>query len=204
MTVLYFTSNRERPEFEAKVRALILDHKGDLPLISVSQKPISFGHNVCVGDLGPSPENLLSQLVVGATMADTKFLALVESDGAYPPSYFTFQPTDEGTIYYPDQSWITWNHKYMKMFWPKKRRDISGIMSRDHLLRLARYLVVRPEVYDNRPVAAMSRQEIFPVEYPVVSMVTQESMHQNHGVFGGGVRELPGWGTYDDFWGRFQ
>ena len=49
ITVLYYTSNREGENFEIKVREIILENKGDLPLISVSQKPIDFGKNRAKG-----------------------------------------------------------------------------------------------------------------------------------------------------------
>ena len=41
-TIIYYTSNREDPSFEEKIRANILKEKGDILVISVSQKPINF------------------------------------------------------------------------------------------------------------------------------------------------------------------
>ena len=68
-TIIYYTSNTENENFENKIRENILKVKGDLPLISVSQKPIDFGHNICVGELGKSYENAFYQAKIGCEIA---------------------------------------------------------------------------------------------------------------------------------------
>ena len=60
-TIIYYTANREKESFENKVRENILKVKGDLPVISVSQKPIDFGKNICVGDIGQNYLNAFRQ-----------------------------------------------------------------------------------------------------------------------------------------------
>jgi hypothetical protein len=45
VTILYYTSNREDESFEKKIQENILKQT-DLPIISVSQKPINFGKNI--------------------------------------------------------------------------------------------------------------------------------------------------------------
>ena len=49
-TIIYCSSNKELPEFEAKIVANLLKNCGDLPIISVTQKPMDLGRNICVGD----------------------------------------------------------------------------------------------------------------------------------------------------------
>lgn len=50
-TVVYYTSNKEHEYFENKVKKRLLKTIGDIPLISVSQKPMKgFGKNICVGE----------------------------------------------------------------------------------------------------------------------------------------------------------
>ena len=48
VAIIYYTSSREDPKFEKMVQDNILSVT-DLPIISVSQKPIDFGKNICVG-----------------------------------------------------------------------------------------------------------------------------------------------------------
>ena len=98
ITVLYYTSNRENEKFEEKVRRNILKLKGDLPLISVSQKPLNFGRNICVGVQDNCYGNEFRQIQIGLKEVHTEYVLCAESDVLYPPEYFQFEPT--GADYY--------------------------------------------------------------------------------------------------------
>jgi len=105
-TVIYYTSNTELPAFEEKIRQALMEAKGDLPLISVSQKPIDFGQNICVGDVGPSSQNAYRQLLIGVEAATTEFVCTAESDFLYDPAYFQFQPKNNTTFYLAKPCWV--------------------------------------------------------------------------------------------------
>ena len=90
-SVIYYTSNRENQEFEGKI-IYDLAHKTSLPIISVSQKPIKLGKNICVGDVGTSGFNLCRQIQIACREANTDFVISAESDCLYSPEYFTFTP----------------------------------------------------------------------------------------------------------------
>ena len=75
-TVVYYTHNQEIPSFEKRIQASILEHKGDLPIISVSQKPIDFGENICVGEQGVNSLNTWRQVLIGCQAAKTRFICL--------------------------------------------------------------------------------------------------------------------------------
>jgi hypothetical protein len=51
-TIIFYTGNTEKESFEKKVRDNILKVSNGIPIISVSQKPIYFGTNICVGIIG--------------------------------------------------------------------------------------------------------------------------------------------------------
>lgn len=91
-TIIYYTSNRENPEFERKVQENLLKNCGGLPIISVSQKPIKLGKNICVGDVGTSGFNMFRQVQIACEAAKTKFVISAEADCLYPPDYFKFIP----------------------------------------------------------------------------------------------------------------
>jgi len=59
-TIIYYTANREDERFEQVIRENILRVSEGLPIISVSQKPIDFGQNICVGNVGVSNQNASS------------------------------------------------------------------------------------------------------------------------------------------------
>ncbi|KKL05880.1 hypothetical protein LCGC14_2601630, partial [marine sediment metagenome] len=72
ITVVYYTSNYMTGKFIEKTKEQLLSVIGDLPLISVSHKPMNFGTNICVGDVGRSHLNIYRQILVGARGARTK------------------------------------------------------------------------------------------------------------------------------------
>lgn len=72
LTVVYYTSNwldTQNPYFLENTKKQLLTAIGDLPLISVSQKPIAFGTNICVGEIGRSHLNLYRQILAGSWLA---------------------------------------------------------------------------------------------------------------------------------------
>jgi len=105
-TVIYYTANTEREPFASNIRKRLLDVIGDLPLISVSQKPLDFGTNICVGDVGVNEYNEWRQVKLGCEKATTPFVIVAEADALYPPSYFDFIPERLDRIYRYDNVWI--------------------------------------------------------------------------------------------------
>lgn len=99
ITILYYTSNRENEEFERRIRDNILHASGGLPIISISQKPINFGKNICVGDVGASGFNMFRQVFIGCKEAKTRFVISAEADCLYPPDYFQFMPERDDVCY---------------------------------------------------------------------------------------------------------
>lgn len=126
MTVVYYTSNRENERFEGRIREAIMQAKGELPLISVSQKPIDFGQNICVGDVGASSQNAYRQLLIGAQEAKTRFVCTAESDCVYSPEYFAFIPEDEKTFYMSHPFWILFAQKGKIKVFARKERFVRG------------------------------------------------------------------------------
>jgi len=86
--------------FENKVRETLLENCGGLPIISISQKPIELGTNICVGDdIGVSGFNMFRQVLIGCEAATTKFIISAEADCLYPPDYFTYRPPRDDVCY---------------------------------------------------------------------------------------------------------
>jgi glycosyltransferase involved in cell wall biosynthesis len=111
-TIIYYTANTEG-ELENKVIDNILMVKGALPIISVSQKPMELGVNICVGDVGQTYLNAFRQLLIGCEKATTDFVIMAESDCLYPSTgYFDFIPTDKSKVYSYDNVWILYNNQF--------------------------------------------------------------------------------------------
>jgi len=130
VTCIYYTSNREKESFEKRIQENILKHCGDLPIISVSQKPIDFGHNICVGDIGQSYLNEWKQLLIGLKEAKTEFCIAAESDCLYPPEYFTFIPPEKNIVYRYSPVWAYWKNR--NKFWKKPRMEGAQMCCRKY------------------------------------------------------------------------
>ena len=96
ITVIYYTSNHldeKNPYFLENTKKQLLKAIGDLPMVIVSQKPTLFGdnsENVCLGEIGRSHLNLYRQILTGAKVAKTEWVALAEDDILYSFEHFHF------------------------------------------------------------------------------------------------------------------
>jgi hypothetical protein len=76
------------------------------PIISVSQKPIELGMNICVGETGRSHLSMYSQIFAGVEAAKTRYIALVEHDCLYTPEHFDWIPPRDDVFYYNLNVWF--------------------------------------------------------------------------------------------------
>jgi hypothetical protein len=113
ITAIYYTANVIEEPFGENIRKQILKSIGDIPLISVSQKPMDFGDNICVGDIGQSHINIYCQMLIGARAAKTDYVAMCEDDVLYMPSHFSFLP-ELDTFAYNTNRWriFTWSKSF--------------------------------------------------------------------------------------------
>jgi hypothetical protein len=106
LTILYYTANKIPEYFMRNVQNdLVWTIQGEIPIISISQKPISFGSNICVGEIGASAYNVYVQILAGAYLVKTKYVACCEDDTLYSFEHFWSRPPD-GVFYYNINRWI--------------------------------------------------------------------------------------------------
>jgi len=109
-TIVYYTDNSMDPDLEKKVQGFLVQASEGKPIITVSQKPMGFGQNICVGDIGRSHHSLFAQALAGAKAATTKYIALAEHDCLYTPEHFNWVPPRDDVFYYNTNHWIVqWN-----------------------------------------------------------------------------------------------
>jgi hypothetical protein len=206
LTVIYYTSNREKEDFEEKIKDRLFKVIGDLPLISVSQKPINFGKNICVGDVGVSNQNTFRQIQLGAKEAKTPFVVMAEADFLYPRDYFKFVPKEE-KCYRLDNVWILYRDSNAG-FVQKRYSEGASIYPREiiirHIERRLRGRGVWNSVLEHgRSVPRFFYKEsdfaFFHLKNPAVSIKTKEGMHPTTGIIREqnrlGVDTLPYWGS---------
>jgi len=97
-TIIYYSDGCVNDKIAKLVRKYLL--KSNCPIISVTQEPLDFGTNVCVGKIGRSWKSIQSQVMAGLLSAKTKYIALAEHDVLYPEGYFDFVPPDDEIFFY--------------------------------------------------------------------------------------------------------
>jgi hypothetical protein len=108
LTLIHYTANhldKTNPDFARKIRTQIEMAAGDYPILSISHQPMDFGINFPVGDIGRSHLNIYRQLMMGAKLANTPFVAAVEDDVLYPASHFTTRRPPPNKFSYNLNGW---------------------------------------------------------------------------------------------------
>lgn len=201
LTIVYVSSNQEDPKFEEAVRKMLLKNCGDLPIISVTQKPVNLGTNICVGEVGASGFNFCRQVQIGVEAAKTKFVISAESDCIYPPDYFEVRPEMDSIPYRNTNIYV---QKYRKDYACKKHTStFAQVVGRDFYLRRLKYL------FEGQPKWSMELTN-FPKEIgkplfeefihykgqnPCLSMKTGRGMRKHSHTDEIPVYELPYWGN---------
>ena len=139
LTVIYYTSNwldTHNPYFLENTKKQLLVAIGGLPLISVSQKPMAFGKNVCVGDIGRSHLNIYRQILEGSKAAKTKYVAMAEDDILYSYEHFHNYVPDRNIFAYDMNKWsiYTWINPPLYSYKVNRRVVNSLIAPRDMLV----------------------------------------------------------------------
>lgn len=200
--IIYYTSNREDPEFERKVQENILSVT-DLPIVSVSQKPISFGENICVGDVGVSGFNCFRQVQIALQNTNADFVISAEADCLYPPDYFQFKPNNE-------KCWRNNNlyvmGDYRQYFWWKREGATHAqVVGRKYYLDRLNYLFDGAPKWSteefNFPKERHKKADIFDEinfwtsENPVVQIKTHRGMRYHTHSERVNIYDLPYWGN---------
>lgn len=105
-TILYLTDHSLDPWLADRCRELLVKSSCGLPIVSVSQKPIDFGDNICVGEIGRSGLSMDKQTLAGLLRIQTKWVAFAEHDCIYSPEHFFWVPSDEENFWYNDNVWL--------------------------------------------------------------------------------------------------
>jgi hypothetical protein len=80
LSIIFYTDNSLDEVFAKRIQKELLKAAEGKRIISVSQKPIDFARNICVGDIGRSHHSLFFQVLTGVKAAKTKYIALAEHD----------------------------------------------------------------------------------------------------------------------------
>lgn len=209
-TVVYYTSNHEDPAFESAILWQLIEASKGLPLITVSQKPLDFERNICVGDHGVSNVNIFRQMLIGIEAAFTAYVITAEADFLHPEEYFQFRSPDPNVMYAGMPLYILSAQRGKRRTFCAKERGSEGAMIVDRELLvgyLKQMLKGQPEWIDSPGrdtvrlpfLFNMGPMEVFQLKTPLVSFRTAHQLHRaTPWKVGSEVRELPGWGNAAD------
>lgn len=151
LSVIYYTSNyleKENPVFVENTKHFLLEAIDDYPLISVSQQPMNFGENICVGDIGRSHLNIYKQILIGCKAAKTKYVAMAEDDILYSFAHFhTMVPNNNIFLYdLAKLSIFTWSKPPMFSFRTRRKVVNQLIAPREMLIEALEERFARADV----------------------------------------------------------
>lgn len=211
--IVYCSSNREDEGFEQRVRDNILATCGNIPIISVTQKPINFGTNICVGDdIGVSGFNFFRQVQIGLQNTDADLIISAESDCLYPPAYFQYTPRRDNICYRTHNLYVM-PDKRSFYFHKKEGATHAQVVGRKfYLERLTKLFEGAPQwsaEEKNFPrerglgVDIFDTVAYYDLESPVVQIKTHRGMRYYTHSDRTPIYNLPYWGDGTDFRSKY-
>jgi hypothetical protein len=204
--ILYVSSNKEDEGFEWHIRESLLKHCGDLPIISVSQKPMLLGKNICVGDsIGVSGFNMFKQILIGCKASDADFIISAEADCLYPPDYFNYRPPRLDKCYRNSNLYVMPDHRDYFFHKPGGATHSQVVGRKFYIETLERLFEGAPEWsleeknfpkerWGKADVFSSKEIEMYETTSPVIQIKTHRSMRYHTESERVPIPSLPYWG----------
>ena len=217
LTAIFYSSNAEDSVFEQRVGEALVESAAGTPIISVTQKPMDLGNNICVGDVGVSSQNAYVQMLIGLETATTQWVCTACADGMYPPEYFQFIPPENDVFYFAKPLWVFFALAGKQRVFVSKPlgSEVAMVCNRRFLIERVRTILKPiggswgphcsgetcwPNLIDKSAV----KVERFRLDNYCITVKTDNNMHRRTPCkMSTKVREIPYWGTVDDFTKRF-
>jgi hypothetical protein len=121
--IIYYSDNKLDEPIFSIVQKLIL--KSNLPIISVTHSPTSFGENYVVND-PPNIVTMITQITLALEKSNTKYVFFCEHDVLYPLSHFEFTP-EKDSIFYYNSNVLRWDYPYDTAITYDRLISLSGL-----------------------------------------------------------------------------
>jgi hypothetical protein len=131
LTILFTTYNKVPKEWAKYHREVLQEAIGDSPVISITKKPCDWGTNILQEEYGVV--NLYRQLLKGAKLAQTPYIAIAEDDTLYSKEHFAFRPLDK--IAYDMNRWVIFNWGEPFYFYKPHYANAGLIASRELFIK---------------------------------------------------------------------
>jgi len=133
LTIIFLTINKVPKKWAEYQKKVLLEAIEDTPVITISKKPLDWGTNL-IQDKPISSSNVYWQMLQGAKMAKTPYIAIAEDDTLYPKEHFKFRPKlDEFAYNMSHWGLFTWGKP--TYFWGYRIVNSTLIAPRDLLIK---------------------------------------------------------------------
>jgi len=129
--ILFFTDNQLALKIAHKVQKNLRAVSKDIPITSVSLKPMKMGHNIHL-PLQRGKITMYTQILIGLESMETDIVFFAEHDCLYPPSHFDFTPERKDLFYYNQNWYKVWPDGFAAHW---DANQVSGLVAyRTHLI----------------------------------------------------------------------
>lgn len=135
-TIIYLTDNSLREDIMLICKNELIFAAQDIPIISVSQKPVDLGKNICVGEIGRSWISLYSQILAGLNEVKTDYVCIAEHDCLYTFEHLQWTPPSNDIFFYNENCWFV-QYETGEYSFIEKRRAQSQLICHKNLLQSA-------------------------------------------------------------------
>jgi hypothetical protein len=142
LTIIHTTLNKLPRKWQDFYKDMLLEAADGAPILTLSKEPMDWGINV----IQTEPEglkNIYFQMLKGAKLATTPYVAIAEDDTVYPPKHFKFRPPlDTIACNYNRWAVLTWRPKFY--FLKYKPANCTMIAPRLELIDALEERLARP------------------------------------------------------------
>jgi hypothetical protein len=133
LTIIYLTASLIPDKFAQYQREVLKEAAGNYPIISLSRQPLNFGLNVLqVGE--KSLDTIYREMLRGAKMATTPYVAVAEDDTFYPKEHFSFFRPDKDTFAYNQNRFALFTWGQPTYNWRNRKTNATLIAPRELLI----------------------------------------------------------------------
>lgn len=144
--IIYYTAHKvDRLKEDWMLKHLVIDSvkASNLPVVSVSQRPMDFGTNIVL-HVKPCAVSMFKQILVGLLASEADHVFFCEDDVIYHPSHFDFEPTRDDTFYYNVNVWRCHPRRNIAVTYDEMR-SLSGMcvnreLAVEHFIKRLAYI----------------------------------------------------------------
>ena len=212
ITIIHTTLNKLPEKWQKFYKEMLLEAADGAPILTLSKEPMDWGTNVIQTE-PPSLKNIYFQMLKGAKLAKTDYVAVAEDDTVYPPKHFkVFRPPLD-TIACNYNRWVvlTWRPDFY--FLKYKPANCTMVAPRLELIDALEERLARPLFRPIDPVSntkeikfRLKRRKYmkFYTDEPIVNLnhpFSHNDLEARGKKRAGAIRcyDLPRWGRVEDF-----